>query len=187
MISPPAVCAGLTCVQHALYIVARPDSQFVCMCVLSGDVLWPEVQSHSDDMQSYAFNCSMFCTCTRSSSPLTVMHSSSYYASMCSLGPRPKQPQHGSHLDIDPCYPRSNPQTLLPHMRYWKWSALGLFGFLDKTKRVGADWRSHKNCSFVGTTHLSQVWGWSLVHSYRYEQGSDYIGVNWALTSHNHI
>ena len=67
MPSPPAACVGPTCVQHALYIVARPDSLFVYMCVLG--ILWPEIQSHPDDMQSYAFNCSMFCTCTRSGSP----------------------------------------------------------------------------------------------------------------------
>ena len=33
MPSPPTACAGPTCVQHALYIVARPDSQFVYTCV----------------------------------------------------------------------------------------------------------------------------------------------------------
>ena len=54
MPSPPALCAGPICVQHALYIVAMPDSLFMYTCV------------HSDDIQSYAFNCSMFCTCTRS-------------------------------------------------------------------------------------------------------------------------
>ena len=32
----------------------------------------------------------------------------------------------------DPCYPRSNLQTLLPHARYWKQSALGLFGVWDR-------------------------------------------------------
>jgi len=33
MPSPPTECAGLNCMQHALYIVARPDSQFVYTCV----------------------------------------------------------------------------------------------------------------------------------------------------------
>ena len=33
MPSPPTACAGPTCVQHALYIVARPDSQLVYTCV----------------------------------------------------------------------------------------------------------------------------------------------------------
>ena len=33
MPSPPTACAGPTCVQHALYIVARPNSQSVYTCV----------------------------------------------------------------------------------------------------------------------------------------------------------
>ena len=48
ILSPPAACAGPGCVQHVLYIVARPDSQFVHTCVLFYDSLCPEVQSHSD-------------------------------------------------------------------------------------------------------------------------------------------
>jgi len=33
-----------------LYIIARPDSQFLCTRVyILCDFLWPEVQSHSDD------------------------------------------------------------------------------------------------------------------------------------------
>ena len=39
--------------QHALYIVARPDSQFVHTCVLFYDSLCPEVQSHSDGSHMY--------------------------------------------------------------------------------------------------------------------------------------
>ena len=83
MPSPPATCAGPTCVQYALYIVARPDSEFVYMCVHFCDILWLEVQSHSDDMQTYAFKCSMFCTCTWSGSPHNVVHSSSYKEGSC--------------------------------------------------------------------------------------------------------
>ena len=52
MPSPTAARAGPACVQHALlqlFIVARPDLQFVYMCVLFCDILLPEVQSHSDD------------------------------------------------------------------------------------------------------------------------------------------
>ena len=55
--------------QHAL---ARPDSRFLCcthvyfLC----DILWSEVQSHSDDRPTlYACNWSAFCSCTRSGSP----------------------------------------------------------------------------------------------------------------------
>jgi len=49
----PAACAGPACVHHAL---ARPDSQFLCctsvyfLC----DILWPEVQSHSDNSHVHA-------------------------------------------------------------------------------------------------------------------------------------
>ena len=79
MPSPPTACAGPACVQHALYIVAEPDSQFVYTCVhFACYILWPEVQSHPHDMQSCAFNCSMFCTCTWSGSPHSVVHSSSF-------------------------------------------------------------------------------------------------------------
>ena len=72
---PPAACVGPTCVQHALYIVARPDSVCVHVCTL----LWYSVTWDSVTFwwQSYAFNYSNFCTCTRLSSPLNVVHSSS--------------------------------------------------------------------------------------------------------------
>ena len=52
-----------------LYILAEPDSQFMCIpfVILCGLRLW----------QSCAFNCSMFCICTRSGSPHNVIHSSS--------------------------------------------------------------------------------------------------------------
>jgi len=39
--SPPAACAGPVC--NKLYILVRPDTQFVCMCVFFCDILWPEV------------------------------------------------------------------------------------------------------------------------------------------------
>ena len=58
----PAVCAGPACVQHAS---ARPDSQFLCctcVCFLC-DILWPEVQSHSDDSHIHVRNWSTFCFC----------------------------------------------------------------------------------------------------------------------------
>jgi len=78
----PAACAGLACVQHAL---AGPDSQslgctrvyFLC------DILWPEVQSHSDNSHMPATYWSMFCTCTHSGSPYSVMHSFSLHANVC--------------------------------------------------------------------------------------------------------
>jgi len=45
-----ATSTGSVCyVQHASYIVSRPNSHFMYTCVLFCDVLWPEVQSHSDD------------------------------------------------------------------------------------------------------------------------------------------
>ena len=52
--------------QHAL---ARPDSQFLCCtCVyFLCDILWPEVQSHSDDSHVYA-------TCPRSACALAQAH-----------------------------------------------------------------------------------------------------------------
>jgi len=33
---------------------------------------------------------------------------------------------NGYLVETNYCYPRSNPQTLLPRARYWKWSALRL-------------------------------------------------------------
>jgi len=53
------------------------------------DILWPELQSHSDDgpvhmtgpCSAYAFNWSVFCMCTHSGSPYNVMHSSSFKCS----------------------------------------------------------------------------------------------------------
>ena len=49
----PATCAGPAYVQHAL---ARPDSQFLCCtCVyFLRDILWPQVQSHSDNSHRHA-------------------------------------------------------------------------------------------------------------------------------------
>ena len=73
------VLAQPVLVQHALYIIARPDFQFLCCTRVNFLVysLWPKVHSHSAWWQSCACNWSMFCTCTRSGSPHNVMHSSS--------------------------------------------------------------------------------------------------------------
>ena len=48
-----AICAGSACVQHAL---ARPDSQFPCCthAYFLRNLLWPEVQSHSDHSHVHA-------------------------------------------------------------------------------------------------------------------------------------
>ena len=45
-----------------------------------GDILWHEIQSHSDGIVEviYAFSCSMFCMCTRSHLPHNVMHLSTH-------------------------------------------------------------------------------------------------------------
>ena len=63
-----AACAGPACVQHAftVAIYCSQALQFVYMCVLFCD-LQPEVPSHSVD--SYTFNCSMFCSYIQSGSP----------------------------------------------------------------------------------------------------------------------
>jgi len=70
------VCAGSACVQYTL---ARPDSQFLCCTHLYFlcDILWPEVQSHSDSSHMHACNWSTFCTWTCLGSPYSVMHSRS--------------------------------------------------------------------------------------------------------------
>jgi len=57
----------------ACFINCRPVSQFVHTCVL---IFWPW-GSVTFWWQLHAFNCSMFCTWTRSGSPYTVVHSSS--------------------------------------------------------------------------------------------------------------
>ena len=56
-----------------LYIITRPDSQFLCTRVY---ILWFSVAWGSATFwwQSNACNCSMFCTCTQSGSPHNVMH-----------------------------------------------------------------------------------------------------------------
>ena len=63
----PAVCAGPACVQRALHIVARPDSQFIYMCVNAYDchqnVTEPQVTEYHQKK-----------TCTQSGSPHNVMH-----------------------------------------------------------------------------------------------------------------
>ena len=50
-----------------LYIITRPDSQFLCTCVY---ILWFSVAWGSATFwwQSNAWNCSMFCVCTQSGS-----------------------------------------------------------------------------------------------------------------------
>jgi len=55
-----------------LYIIARPDSQFLCTRVY----FWFSVASGSVTFwwQSYACNCSMVCMCIRSGSPHNVVH-----------------------------------------------------------------------------------------------------------------
>jgi len=67
MPSPPAACAWPSCVRHALYIVARPDSQFVYTCALFYDILWHEVQSHSNESHIHL-------TAPRSASALGQAH-----------------------------------------------------------------------------------------------------------------
>ena len=56
------------CVQHALYTIARPDSQFLLyMCVLSCMIiiLWPEFQSHSDNSHVHANGSHSACALTQ--------------------------------------------------------------------------------------------------------------------------
>ena len=83
------VCAGPACVQHTL---ARPDSQFLCctrvyfLC----DILWSEVQSHSDSSHMHACNWSTFCIWTCPGSPTMscihlVFHSIPRFINWCSL------------------------------------------------------------------------------------------------------
>ena len=74
---PPAACVGPTCVQHACIIIEPGLTHSLYTCVYFFVIFCGLVQSQSDDMQSYAFKCSMFCTHTRSGSPHDVMHSSS--------------------------------------------------------------------------------------------------------------
>jgi len=62
------VCA---CVQHALCIIARADSQFLCCTYVYFlcDIQWPEPWGPVTFWcQSCACNCSMLCMCTCSGS-----------------------------------------------------------------------------------------------------------------------
>jgi len=69
----PAACAGPACVQHAL---ARPGSKFLCCtCVyFLGDILWPEVQSHSDDSPVHAPGSCSACALAQAHPTMSCIH-----------------------------------------------------------------------------------------------------------------
>ena len=69
----PATCAGPACVQNDL---ARPDSQFLCCThvYLSCNVLWPEVQSHSDNSHRHVTILCSACKLTQACPTMSCIH-----------------------------------------------------------------------------------------------------------------
>ena len=64
-----------------LYIITRPDSQFLCTCVyILCDFLWPEVQPHSDDSQTHV-SAPVLCVYSVRLAPQCRAFSSTYIVS----------------------------------------------------------------------------------------------------------